>query len=137
MTAILLDTCAVIWTADDEKISQDAIVAIDESFDKKIPLCVSPITAWELGLLVSRGRYRISMEVTDWFSSFIDRSMAHLVDLTADELIASSFLPGNPPADPADRIIIAVARQNGYRIMTRDRKILDYAHEGYVNAIEC
>jgi predicted nucleic acid-binding protein len=37
----------------------------------------------------------------------------------------------------ADRVIIATAREHGYRIMTRDRKILGYAEQGHVRAIAC
>ena len=42
----------------------------------------------------------------------------------------STFLPGNPPNDPADRITIATARAGGMAVVTRDLKILDYAAGG-------
>lgn len=137
MTTILLDTCAVIWTGKSEKIAPLAVVAIDQSYDNNNRLHVSPITAWELGILVARGRYRFSMEVDEWFAKYMARSMSSLAKLSPADLIASSFLPGNPPTDPADRIIIATARQYGFHIMTRDAKILNYANEGHVNAIAC
>lgn len=137
MSQILLDTCAVIWTGVKEELAPAAVCALDESFDRNEPLKVSPITAWELGLLVARGRYRFSMGVSDWFDEYMNNSAAQLAALSASVLISSSFLPGTPPSDPADRIIIATARQQGLRIMTRDRKILDYAEAGHVNAIPC
>jgi predicted nucleic acid-binding protein len=52
-------------------------------------------------------------------------------------LLASTALPGLPPADPADRIIAATARIQGHVIVTRDRKLLDYAQEGHTRAIAC
>jgi len=137
MSPILLDTCAVIWTGNREKLAPGAVSALDESFDRNQALQVSPITAWELGLLVARGRYRFSMEISDWFDEYMLGSCAQLAALSPSEFIASSFLPGTPPSDPADRIIIATARQQGLRIMTRDKKILDYADAGHVNAIPC
>jgi PIN domain nuclease of toxin-antitoxin system len=52
-------------------------------------------------------------------------------------LVGASFLPGDALRDPADRIIAATARALGYRIMTRDRLILDFAAEGHAHAIAC
>ncbi len=137
MNAILLDTCAVIWTGENEKMASAAVAELDQSHDRSEPVYVSAITAWELGILGSRGRYRFTMPVTDWFDLYMERSRSSLADLSPNTLIASSFLPGNPPNDPADRIIIATARQHGYRIMTRDEKVLKYANEGHVQAIAC
>ncbi|MGK0265936.1 MAG: PIN domain nuclease of toxin-antitoxin system [Maricaulis sp.] len=52
-------------------------------------------------------------------------------------LIRSTSLPSQPPADPADRMIIATARQHGLTILTRDREILAYSARGQVAAIGC
>ena len=60
-----------------------------------------------------------------------------LAPMPPEVLIASSWLPGAPPPDPADRIIIATARHYGLAVMTRDARILDYAAEGYVRAVKC
>jgi PIN domain nuclease of toxin-antitoxin system len=57
--------------------------------------------------------------------------------LTPKILLDSTALPGSPPADPADRIIAATARVQGFVIVTRDRKLLDYAREGHIRAIAC
>jgi PIN domain nuclease of toxin-antitoxin system len=47
------------------------------------------------------------------------------------------LLPGELHADPADRLLIATARQLGVPLVTRDRRILDYAAQGHVDAIPC
>jgi PIN domain nuclease of toxin-antitoxin system len=52
-------------------------------------------------------------------------------------LLLSSFLPGSPPTDPADRIIAATAREYGYTLMTRDSRLLAYAEEGHIRALAC
>jgi PIN domain nuclease of toxin-antitoxin system len=57
--------------------------------------------------------------------------------LTSEIRIAASFLPGKPPNDPADRIILATARQFGVPVLTRDRLVLGYAAQGHVAAVEC
>jgi PIN domain nuclease of toxin-antitoxin system len=57
--------------------------------------------------------------------------------LSPDILIASSFLPGKPPKDPADRILLATARDIGATLVTRDRALLKYGEEGQVSTIAC
>jgi PIN domain nuclease of toxin-antitoxin system len=101
------------------------------------PLYVSPISGWEIGLLVSNNRLRLPLSPDDWFDRVLASPRVRLADLPLRELIASSFLPGDPPRDPADRIFVATARERGYCIMTRDRHLLDYAAQGYVTALAC
>lgn len=55
-----------------------------------------------------------------------------MADLTPDIFIASSFLPGKPPNDPADRILIATARELAATLVTRDRAIIAYGEQGNV-----
>lgn len=135
--ALMLDTCAVIWSANNDPLSETAIEAINASHADGDAVWISPMTAWELGMLVSRGRLRLARGVEAWFETYLERSTARLAPMTPATLIASSFLPANPPRDPADRIIIATAREEGHTIVTRDRLILDYADEGHVLALEC
>lgn len=134
---ILLDTCAAIWITEGARISDEAEATLVASMDEGGDIMLSPMTAWEIGMLVARGRYSISMTVQAWFDRVLDRSNTALADLTPSILIQSSFLPGSPPPDPFDRVYIATARDHGYRIMTRDQKILDYAAQGHVQAIAC
>ncbi len=67
----------------------------------------------------------------------LDQPNTMLAKMPPEVLIESSFLPGEPPADPADRIIIATAREFGMRIVTRDRAMLSYARAGHAEAIAC
>ena len=89
-------------------------------------------------MLISKGRYRAALSANAWFDRLVGTDGAGLADLSPGILIASSYLPGRPPDDPTDRILIATARENGFRIITfRDREILSYANEGHVQAIVC
>jgi PIN domain nuclease of toxin-antitoxin system len=135
--ALLLDTCAAIWLTEGDPLSEDAMNALRESTETGVPVYLSPITAWEVGLLVARKRLTISMPPEAWFERLLSASGTGLAELTGRILVASSFLPGSPPRDPVDRIIIATARQNGYRIVTRDRHLLAYAKLGHANALAC
>ena len=134
---LLLDTCAAIWLMDDAYLSEPAIAALDASGDRGEPLYVSPYMALEIGMLVSRGRLSMAMSPAQWFRRLLAVPLVTLSELSPEILIASSYLPGDPPRDPADRIVIATARELGFVVMTRDRLILDYAAKGHVAAIAC
>ena len=134
---ILLDTCAMFWTAEDAHLAAGARAAIEEAESMGRPLLLSAISAWEVGLLVSRGRLALTMAPLRWFEQLLRAPHLRLLDLSASALISSSSLPGNPPRDPADRIIIATAREQSLTIMTRDRLILEYGKAGHVLTLAC
>jgi PIN domain nuclease of toxin-antitoxin system len=134
---LLLDTCAVIWIAEDQAIAGTAALALDQAHAADQFVYVSPITAWEVGLLVARGRLTSIIKPQLWFERVLDVPNMRLADMSPDLLISSSFLPGDPPRDPADRIIAATAREFGYTLMTRDRLLLAYAEQGHIQAVGC
>ena len=57
--------------------------------------------------------------------------------MTPGILIASAFLPGSPPRDPADRIIAATARALGHNVITRNGELTKYAAAGHLEIIGC
>ena len=134
---LLLDTCAAIWLSTDERVSPKVLDALKTAREAGQPVYVSPITAWELGLLVSRGRMNLLMTPARWFDRLMRAPGLKLADMSADLLISSSFLPGTPPRDPADRIMAATAREYGYILVTRDRPLLEYAENGHIQALAC
>ncbi len=134
---LLLDTCAIIWIAGDDLLSEPAISALNKELESGRMVHVSPISAWELGILASRGRLRGATSAQRLFDIACERPGTALASLTPVVLLDSSFLPGTPPNDPADRIIIATAREFGLQIVTRDHRILEYAEQGHVRALAC
>ena len=133
---ILLDTCALLWIANDDQLREDAEKALQEMEPEPNGVAVSPISAWEVGQLVARGRLRLPTSPLRMFNRLVERGLA-LAPLTPDILVASSFLPSSELRDPADKILAATARELGYRLMTRDRPLLRFAAEGHVQAIGC
>jgi PIN domain nuclease of toxin-antitoxin system len=133
---ILLDTCALIWLANEDGIAPPAREAIDEADATGTPVAVSPISAWELGLLVSRGRLSLSLDPRAWFQDALDTGLV-LAPMPPEVLVASSFLPSIALRDPGDRIIAATARHYRYRLMTRDRPLLTFGEEGHIETIAC
>ena len=134
---ILLDTCAAIWISDEEPLSAGAKKALETSAAARLPVMVSVTSAWEMGMLLARKSASSAMSAHAWFDALVLPPFSQAVELSTAVLINASFLPGRPPRDPFDRLFISTAREHGYRIMTRDRKILDYAEQGHVQAIPC
>lgn len=133
---ILLDTCAAIWLESGAAFRPEGEAALQDAQRVGTQVLVSPISAWEIGLLVSKGRLALSLPPLRWFEQILDLGV-DLAPLTPDILIASSQLPGPPLRDPADRIVAATARALGCRLMTRDRPLLDFAAQGHAPGIAC
>lgn len=132
--ALLLDTCAVIWGAEGAAMDPKAVEAMNAANQSGEAIFISPISYWELGLLTARGRVKFASDA--WLEDMLQSGMAW-TELPPEILYKSSFLPSQPPNDPADRIIIATARAYNMQIVTRDREILSYAEQGYVRALAC
>lgn len=133
---LLLDTCAVIWAVNAVE-NGPLRRQLREAHENRVPVWISPITAWEVGNLAAAGRIGIARSVISWFEDTLARSGARLAELGPRVLVASTELPDEMHRDPADRIIVATAREFGLRVVTRDRKILDYAEKGHVMAMAC
>jgi PIN domain nuclease of toxin-antitoxin system len=132
MSELLLDTCAVLWLAKGTSLADEARTAIAER-----DLHVSPISAWEIANLVRKSRIALTLPVTTWFRQAVEKMEATIPQLTVEILAGSCDLPGSPPSDPADRIIIATARGADMVLVTRDDSILAYSRAGYVRTLAC
>ena len=134
---ILLDTCAAIWLMDGAPISAAAHDAIRAAQRAHAGVFVSPISAWEIGTLVAKGRIQLSRSPEVWFATLLGLPGVRLAALSPAVLFASFALPGTPPRDPADRMIAATARAFGYTLVTRDGELVPYAAAGHVSVVAC
>jgi len=132
MSDLLLDTCALIWLTNGEQLAAESQEALETE-----TIHVSPISAWEVANLVRKNRIAFTLSVAGWFEHAKGKLDAATPELTVDILINSCSLPGQPPTDPADRIIIATAREADMTIVTRDKKLLDYSRAGHVRTMVC
>jgi PIN domain nuclease of toxin-antitoxin system len=66
---LLLDTCAIIWIALNEPIRPEAMAAMNASVVAEEKVRVSPISAWELGLLSAHGRLAATQSPLDLFGT--------------------------------------------------------------------
>jgi PIN domain nuclease of toxin-antitoxin system len=132
MSDLLLDTCALLWLANGAEMTPESRTAVANR-----NLHVSPISAWEIANLVRKSRIAFTQPVAGWFRQAAKKMAAGTPQLTVEILAGSCDLPGSPPDDPADRIIIATAREADMTLVTRDRHILEYSRAGHVRTLVC
>lgn len=134
---LLLDTCFMLWLSNSEPVARGAVEKLIEVRRSGGLIAVSAMSAWEIGMLVSKGRLPYLRSPLEWFEQFASRGSVSVEPVSPEVLIDSSFLPGHVHNDPADRIIIATARARDLAVVTRDRAILNYGAAGFVKTIEC
>jgi PIN domain nuclease of toxin-antitoxin system len=136
MKIILLDTHAAIWSAERE-LSRETQRAIDDAAAHG-SLLLSPVSAWEIGMLHTKGRLQVMVPIAEYVRSLFQKANAGIAELTADIALAATTLPGDPHGDPMDRMLIATAAAYGAEFMTHDAQIHAYAKRTkYVRCIAC
>jgi PIN domain nuclease of toxin-antitoxin system len=137
---VLLDTCAVIWLM--AGVLSPPVVGRITAAGMAGGIYVSPVSAWEIGMLsrAKPGRTSVPQFLPDpatWFATLMSRPGIKQAPLTPAIAIDASFLPGELHSDPADRFLVATGRTMGLPIVTGDRKIIAYAAAGHVDVIAC
>ncbi|MCT0226691.1 type II toxin-antitoxin system VapC family toxin [Synechococcus sp. CS-1331] len=133
---ILLDTHALIWWAagNHPRLSANALAAIDQEIESagrpggSPGLLVSAISCWEVAMLVNRGRLALSLDVERWLALLASHPAVRLLGLDPAVAVAATRLPEPFHADPADRFLVAQARELGIPLLSADNKILSYGH---------
>jgi len=132
----LIDTCAMIQIAGSTPLQADAAQTVEQAA-RSGRLRVSPISAWEIGMAVARGRINTTLTALRYFNTFLERTGSLLCALDPEVLTQSISLPGQFHKDPMDRILVATARHYGFTLVTSDRAILAYGRQGHVRALAC
>lgn len=126
---IVLDTHTLIWWIDSpQKLSKKARKAIEDEKSKEKCILVSSISVFEIYILIKKGK----LELTNYPDAWLEKieSLPSVRFVPVDNRIASSSvdLPDFSHKDPADRIIIATALNLGAKLVTSDKRILNYPH---------
>ena len=124
---IVLDTHALVWwvTGAKTQLSKAASKLIDAEL-KSGEIIVSSISAWEISILIERGRLALSKDVAEWLALVGQIEGLRFAPVDNDIGVASTRLPGDFHNDPADRIIVATARKFSAALVTADEKIRAY-----------
>ena len=137
--SILLDTHAAIWWMEGTLSAQAASSLTVAGLADGV--FVSPISAWEIGLLA---KPRANREAADfmpdpktWFDNLMSKPTVKHAPFTHAIALAVSTLTEPLHSDPADRFLVATARAMNVPLMTRDGKIAEYARLGHLEIIAC
>ena len=79
-------------------------------------------------MLVAKKRIDLSAPAAEWFKNVIAESGIRVLNLTPEIAADAYTLPGKFHDDPADRMIVATARNMDCLLLTEDKKILKYPH---------
>lgn len=134
---LVLDTHVWIWMVGGarEKIGEEATTRIEEASGRG-GILVSAISIWETAMLHARGRISLAEPVEEWVRNALRAPGTRLLELAPEIAIESTRLPAGLHGDPADRILIASARFTQGRLVTCDRKILEYGGSGHVAVLD-
>ncbi|MDR1234145.1 MAG: type II toxin-antitoxin system VapC family toxin [Holosporales bacterium] len=132
MSDLLLDTHILLWLMNgDQKLTKGNQERIEETVNSGARICLSAISIWEIGMLVSKGRITLSQPVNKWIEQAIEVSSTKIIELSREILLDSCSLSGQFHGDPADRMIVATSRITHIPLITQDEKILPYIEAGF------
>jgi Uncharacterized protein conserved in bacteria len=134
---LLLDTHVWIWTAEPipGKLSPACIEKI-RAAGLAGQLLISAISVWEVAILDAKQRVLLSTGCHEWVREALRGPGIEFVDLTPEIAIDSTRLPDGFHADPADRILIATARNRNAILVTADRAMIEYSHRKHVRVLD-
>ena len=125
---IVLDTNAwIFWVAAPQRLSPKALVYLERE-EPRSGIVVSVISSWEVAVKVRKGKLELGMDVRSWLASAAAYPGVVVRPLDLADAVESSLLPGRFHDDPADRMIIAVARRLDAPLITADRAMRRYPH---------
>jgi PIN domain nuclease of toxin-antitoxin system len=133
---LLLDTCALLWTVNRDPLRVDARKAISRAASAGA-LYLSLVSAWEIGLLVRRGRLELGISAETYIERAFRLPGVRIAALTPEIAVRSSYLPGNLHEDPVDRTLVSTAIIMGLKLITRDQRLLDYGAQGFLAVMAC
>jgi PIN domain nuclease of toxin-antitoxin system len=124
---ILLDTHAWMWwVSGDKRLSKRARAAISKAQSEE-DLWLSLISVWEVAKKIEKRLLVLDRELEQWLDLATTMPGLHLWELSRAIVVESCQLPQPFHGDSADQMIVASARHHGATLITKDRKIRDYA----------
>lgn len=118
---LLLDTHIWLWgLLEPERLSTRVTRAVE---DVQNELWLSPISTWELVILVDKGRVVLDRGVDTWVSDnmkripFREAPLTHEVALEAHRVVL-------PHRDPADKFLVATANVFDLTLVTADKRLI-------------
>jgi PIN domain nuclease of toxin-antitoxin system len=118
---LLLDTHIWIWSVDDKpRLKPSVLHALQDPANEK---WLSPISLWELMVLVEKGRVTLNMSVEEWIGQALKEAPIREAPLTAEVVLATKKISLRH-RDPADLFLAATAHSFGLTLVTSDVRLL-------------
>lgn len=118
---LLLDTHIWAWSLlEPERLGRDVKAALAEGDNE---LWLSPISTWELVLLIERGRIDVDRPAVQWVADALERVPLREAELNHEVAIRSRGV-SLPHQDPADRFLAATAMVFDLTLVTADERLL-------------
>lgn len=120
---LLLDTHAYVWfLAGNRSLSRKARSAIESARNEKF---LSVASVWEMAIKHSLGRLRLGLPLREAILAGVKDWGLILLSVNADHALRVVDLPFFRD-DPFDRLLIAQARVDNLRLVSRDAAFDDY-----------
>lgn len=118
---LLLDTHIWLWSLlEPARIDQSQIRILT---DPANTIWLSPISLWELTILVEKNRLTLDRDLDGWVAEARVRAPINDVPLTAAVALATRHVDLSH-RDPADRFLAATARVFNLHLVTADQRLL-------------
>ena len=115
---LLLDTHIWVWSLIDPSRLSRAVVDQLEATNNE--LWLSPISVWELLMLIERGRVEVDGNPVEWVTDALEAVPLREAPLTHQVAVESRRLRLRAK-DPADRFLAATAKIYDLTLVTADR----------------
>jgi len=136
VSGVLLDTHALVWLMVGDGRLSPAVAEVVQQAAATNQVYVSAITPWEIAMLVARNRLTFASDIRTWLDQALSQPGITLASLIPAIAVDSVRLPGTIHGDPADRIIVATARNLRATLVTADAKLLTYGRSGHVAVLD-
>jgi len=123
VSSVILDSHVVHWwSAEPDRMSASASKAISDADE----LAVADISWFELAWLARQERIVVTIPIGSWLQQLARQ--VRTIPVTPAIAATAVSLPSSFPGDPADRLIYATAIENGWRLITKDRRLRTHRH---------
>ena len=119
----LVDTHVLLWW---QAASNRLSPAARRCLDAAATVLISPISCWEIAMLVAKGRVGLDRPVVRWVGDLLAADGLDVAELGVDAAVVAGQLDAFH-GDPADRLIYASAATLGVPLITKDERIRWYA----------
>ncbi len=125
----IIDTHILVWWLRNEtdQLTKTQLHILAEAEKLREAVAISAMSLWELAMMIDRKQLLVTTSMNQWLEELENHPLLIILPLTARIAAESVQLTGFH-RDPADRIIVASARQHGLSLLTADRRIREWGN---------